>query len=55
MVIVRSEDGDISMKIYGEGEMRIAMSGGFFHGNDLVRVVEAFDNVIKVINEITGQ
>ena len=55
MVIARSDDGDISMRIYGSGEMRIAMCGGFFHGNDLVRISEAFSNVIKVIKEITEQ
>lgn len=55
MTMAMSDDGDIAIKIIGTGEMRIATSGGQFHGNDLCRVVEAFRNVIEVINDVTGQ
>lgn len=50
LLITRSEDGDIGIKIVGDGVMRIATSGGHLHGTDLVNVVDAFQNVIEVIN-----
>lgn len=51
MSISMSDDGDISLKIYGEGEMRIATSGGHLHGEKLNKVIEAFSNVINTIND----
>ena len=53
LTIAMSEDGDISIKIYGDGEMRIATSGSRLHGEDLVKVLEAFQNVMNVIEEVT--
>ena len=52
MTIAMSEDGDISFKIIGTGEMRIATSGGHFHGLDLVKVIDAFRYAIDVINDV---
>lgn len=47
--IFRTDDGDIVLKIHGDGEMRIAMDGGALHGEDLVRVSEAFSTLIEVL------
>lgn len=53
LMISISEDGDIGIKIVGDGEMRIAESGGHFHGKDYCRLMDAFRNVVEVINEVT--
>lgn len=50
LMISQSDDGDIGIKICGDGEMRIATSGGFLHGRRLCEVIEAFVNLIKVLN-----
>ena len=52
MVISQSEDGDIAVKVFGTGEMRITGEGGHLHGNDLVNVMEAFRNLMDVISEV---
>ena len=49
--MVRTDDGDIVFKICGEGEMRIATSGGQFHGKELVEIVKALDTFMDVINK----
>jgi len=52
MTIFQSEDGDIAVKVFGTGEMRITGEGGHLHGNDLVKVMEAFRNLMDVISEV---
>ena len=52
LTIARSEDGDIALKIYGDDEMRIATSGSRFNGKDLAKILNAFQNVMNVIDEV---
>ena len=52
LTIAMSEDGDIALKIHGDDEMRIATSGSRFHGKDLVKILNAFRNVMDVIDEV---
>lgn len=52
LTIAMSEDGDIALKIYGDDEMRITTSGSRFHGKDLVKILDAFQNVMRVIDEV---
>ena len=51
--IVRSEDGDVCIKIFGDDEMRIATSGSRLQGDDLVRVIDAFQNLMDVIDSMS--
>ena len=44
--IVQTDDGDIVLKIKGDGEMRIATSGGKLHGVQLVKCISGFSKVI---------
>ena len=53
LIIVMSEDGDISIKILGDGEMRIAMSGGHIHGKALCDIVNAFRKLMDVMDKIS--
>lgn len=41
MKMIRTDDGDVVFKIGGKGEMRIATSGGQFHGKKLVAICDA--------------
>lgn len=41
MQVVHNIDGDFIFKIRGNGEMRIALSGGQFHGNQLAAICAA--------------
>ena len=50
MKMVQTDDGDIVFKICGEGEMRIATSGGQFHGEKMVKVVKACVALMDAIN-----
>ena len=50
MKLIRRDDGDIIMKICGDDEMHIAMSGSRLHGRKKVIVVQAFDTIIKALN-----
>ena len=43
-------DGDIIVSIYGDGEFRIATSGGRIHGDKLVEVVGLFSKIIDIFN-----
>lgn len=52
LTIAMSEDGDIALKIYGDDEMRITTSGSRFHGKNLAKVLNAFQNVMRVIDEV---
>lgn len=48
--LLQTDDGDIIVNIYGEGECRIATSGGKLHGGALVGVVNKFSEIIDLIN-----
>ena len=47
--IVRNIDGDIIFKISGKGEMRIAASGGKFHGKKLGTILKASEALIDAL------
>lgn len=49
LTIVRTEDGDVCLRVSGDGEMRIAMSGSRLLPEDRLRVLKAFQNLIDVI------
>lgn len=49
--LIQTDDGDIVINIFGEGECRIATSGGKLHGDTLVGVVNKFSEIIDLINE----
>ena len=44
--IVQTDDGDIVLKVIGDGEFRIATNGGRLHGEDLVSVVTSFATIL---------
>lgn len=52
LTLVRTEDGDIGLRIYGDGEMRIAMSGSQLRGYDHMRIIEALNELISTIDAI---
>ena len=54
IVIVQTDDGDIILKITGNGEMRIATSGGKLHGESLVDCVSGFAKAIDAICSAEG-
>lgn len=47
----RNEDGDIILRLRGNGEMRFATSGGKLHGKDMLTVLKAFGVIIETINK----
>lgn len=57
--ITMTDDGDVVFKIRGPGEMRIATSGGQFHGLQLAQICEAAKALITAIegapNEHNGE
>ena len=50
LVIMQTDDGDIILKISGNGEMRVATDGGKLHGQSLVDCVGGFAKAIDAIN-----
>lgn len=50
--LIKTDDGDVCINIYGEGECRIATSGGKLHGEVLVQVVQKFSEIIDLLNSI---
>lgn len=52
LTLVRTEDGDIGLRIYGDGEMRIAMDGSQLRGYDHMRIIEALNELISTIDAI---
>lgn len=48
--IVQTDDGDIVLKIRGDGEMRIATSGGKLHGKRLAACIDGFRQVIEALS-----
>lgn len=51
MRITMTEDGDVIFKIRGPGEVRIATSGGAFHGQQLAKFCEAARVIMEVAEE----
>lgn len=51
LTITQTDDGDIVLKIRGDDEMRIATDGGKLHGEDLVRVCNAFNAIIETLSQ----
>lgn len=51
LTVVKTDDGDIVLKIRGSGEMRIATSGGKLHGEDLVAVCDAFKTIMDIFEK----
>ena len=51
LTITRTDDGDIILRIRGDGEMRIATDGGKLHGKTLVDVCDGFDSIIRTLQE----
>lgn len=49
--IIQTDDGDIIVKTYGTDEFRIATSGGQFHGEKLVEIVNKFSELIQLMGE----
>lgn len=49
LMLMKTVDGDVVLKIRGPGEMRIATSGGKLHGNDLVDVIKSFDTIMRIM------
>jgi hypothetical protein len=49
--IVKTDDGDIVLKIIGDGEFRIATDGGLLHGEDLVQTTEAFTKILSIFEK----
>ena len=50
LLITQSDDGDVSLKIIGDGEMRITTSGSRIKGQDLLDLIGAFVTVIDIAN-----
>lgn len=48
--LIQTEDGDICINIYGEGECRIATCGGHLRGERLVKIVQKFSEIIDLLN-----
>ena len=51
LCIVRTDDGDICVRVFGRGEFRLATSGGQFHGNQLTAIINKFSELIDLLNE----
>ncbi len=51
LCIVRTNDGDICIRVFGRGEFRLATSGGQFYGQQLSAIVNKFSELIDLINK----
>lgn len=49
--ILQTDDGDVILQIYGKDEFRIATSGGQFHGEQLVQIVQKFSELIDLLSK----
>lgn len=47
--IIQTDDGDIVVKTHGSDEFRIATSGGQFHGEQLVKITNKFNELIDLL------
>lgn len=50
MKIHHNSEGDVVFKIRGNGEMRIALSGGQFHGKKLCAIIDAVKALMDAIS-----
>jgi hypothetical protein len=52
MRIVKTDDSDISLAIYGKDEMKIAgvNGGGWLYGKKKIDIISAFDRIIDILN-----
>ncbi len=48
LLVSISDDGDCSFRIFGDGEMRIATSGGQFHGDQLVLICGTINRLVDL-------
>ncbi len=48
--LIQTDDGDIIVKTTGTDEFRIATSGGQFHGEKLVEIVNKFSELIDLLD-----
>lgn len=51
--IIQTDDGDIVLKVIGDGEFRIATSGGRLHGEELVSVITSFATILDTYKKKT--
>lgn len=51
LTMVQTDDGDIVLKIRGNGEMRIATSGGKLHGKRLAQCIDGFRAALDALAE----
>lgn len=49
LTMVLTDDGDVCMRIFGDGEMRIATSGSQLKGEDHLRVLDALKTLIDAV------
>lgn len=49
LTMVLTDDGDVCMRIFGDGEMRIATSGSQLKGEDHIRVLDALKTLIDAV------
>lgn len=48
--LIQTDDGDIVVGLFERGEFRIATSGGKFHGEYLIEVINKFSELIDLLN-----
>lgn len=49
LTMVLTDDGDVCIRIFGDGEMRIATSGSQLKGEDHIRVLDALKTLIDAV------
>jgi len=54
MRIIKTEDADISIAIYGDGEFKLAgiNGGGWLPADKKREVIKAFTQIIDIVNEV---
>ena len=55
LIITQTDDGDIILKIRGDGEMRFATSGGSLHGTQLVCVTNGFTQIMNALQDSSAE
>jgi hypothetical protein len=51
LIITKTDDGDVVLKIIGNEEMRIATSGSRFEYNTLWDILKALNQVIEAVDK----
>jgi hypothetical protein len=51
LTLIRNNDGDIIIHIYGNGEMRFATSGSHLCGKNKREIFPLFSKIIDIFNE----